>query len=56
MRAEAGRLGLEDSGTLDIDITEARSFAVLDNYGRGGRDIRVSARLRPGIVCPLQAC
>ncbi|MDD6087718.1 MAG: hydantoinase/oxoprolinase family protein [Desulfovibrionaceae bacterium] len=33
-----------------IDITESHSFATLDFYGRGGRDIRVSCRLRPEIL------
>lgn len=49
LRAEAARQGIEGV----IDVTEARSFAMLDGLGNGGRDIRVSCRLQPGIVCPI---
>ena len=37
------------SPDADIDITEAQVFATLDDYGRGGRDIRVRCQLRPGV-------
>lgn len=33
----------------EIDVTEAQVFATLDEYGRGGRDIRVRCQLRPGV-------
>lgn len=33
----------------EIDVTEAQIFATLDEYGRGGRDIRVRCQLRPGV-------
>ncbi len=32
-----------------VDVVEAQSFATLDDYGRGGRDIRVRCQLRPGV-------
>lgn len=38
-----------DSGEPLIDIVEAQAFATLDDYGRGGRDIRVRCQLRPGV-------
>ncbi len=33
----------------EIDVTEAQVFATLDDYGHGGRDIRVRCQLRPGV-------
>ncbi len=35
-----------------MDVVEAESFATLDEYGRGGKDIRVQCQWRPGIVMP----
>lgn len=35
--------------SIEIDVTEAQLFATLDEYGRGGRDIRVRCQLRPGV-------
>ncbi len=32
------------------DVTGAEAFATLDEYGRGGKDIRVQCQWRPGIV------
>lgn len=32
-----------------VDIVEAQFFATLDEYGHGGRDIRVRCQLRPGV-------
>ena len=37
------------SASAEIDVTEAQIFATLDEYGRGGRDIRVRCQLRPGV-------
>lgn len=37
------------SASAEIDVTEAQLFATLDEYGRGGRDIRVRCQLRPGV-------
>ena len=37
------------SASPEIDVTEAQLFATLDEYGRGGRDIRVRCQLRPGV-------
>ena len=37
------------SASPEIDVTEAHLFATLDEYGRGGRDIRVRCQLRPGV-------
>ena len=38
-----------ESGEPAVDVVEAQSFATLDDYGRGGRDIRVRCQLRPGV-------
>lgn len=43
------RVAASFSGVPDIDVTEAQVFATLDEYGRGGRDIRVRCQLRPGV-------
>ncbi len=40
---------------MQMDITEAESFATLDMSGRGGKDIRVLCQWRPGIVAALSA-
>ncbi len=37
-----------------MDVVEAESFAILDEYGRGGKDIRVQCQWRPGIVMPWE--
>ena len=33
----------------EIDVTEGQVFATFDDYGHGGRDIRVRCQLRPGV-------
>lgn len=54
-KAEARRLlreqalGAFPGSAPEIDVTEAQVFATLDDYGRGGRDIRVRCQLRPGV-------
>ncbi len=35
-----------------VDVISAESFAVLDDYGRGGKDIRIVCQWRPGLVSP----
>ncbi len=48
LRAAAARLAPDDAA--DIDVLEARLFALLDERGRSGRDLRVRCRLRPGLL------
>ncbi len=52
-KAEACALLRERAASphADIDVTEAQVFATLDEYGRGGRDIRVRCQIRPGVAC-----
>lgn len=43
--------GIKDSA---VEIVESDLFATLDDYGRGARDMRVTAQAKPGITAMLE--
>lgn len=49
------KLRLEAEGITDskVEVVEADLFATLDDYGRGAKDMRVAAQVRPGIVAKV---
>lgn len=44
------RLEAEGITGSKVEVVEADLFATLDDYGRGAKDMRVTAQVRPGIV------
>ncbi len=55
-RLRVAAADLAPEGEEEIDVVEARLFALIDEHGRSGRDLRVGCRLRPGLICRMAGC